>query len=126
VRFADDAANPLASRIDSNGHAPDGAGAGARDVELVTIDDWVERSGVDRVDYIKVDAEGSDLGVLRGAEATLRRWRPALAITTYHDPAHANEMVRFVEGLDLGYRMRVKGVVCFGTVARPVMLHASC
>lgn len=42
----------------------------------------------DRIDLVKVDVEGGDLDVLLGAEQTLRRDRPLLAIASYHTPAH--------------------------------------
>ncbi len=38
------------------------------------------RSRIDRVDFIKADIEGWELAFLRGAEKTLRRFRPAILI----------------------------------------------
>ena len=51
-----------------------------------TIDALVARGGVERVDFIKLDIEGAELNALRGAQATLRRFRPRLAIAAYHKP----------------------------------------
>ncbi|HKA93980.1 MAG TPA: FkbM family methyltransferase [Acidimicrobiia bacterium] len=42
-------------------------------IDLVTLDDWCERRGVDRIDLIKLDTQGSELDVLRGAARTLDR-----------------------------------------------------
>jgi FkbM family methyltransferase len=42
-------------------------------LELVTLDSWCEQHGVDRVDYLKLDTQGSELDVLRGAPRTLER-----------------------------------------------------
>ena len=39
----------------------------------ITIDEYVEESGIDRVDLIMLDIEGSELNVLTGAEKQLRR-----------------------------------------------------
>jgi FkbM family methyltransferase len=44
-------------------------------VPAVTIDGL----GLDRVGFIKVDTQGADLPVLRGAEQTIRRCRPVIA-----------------------------------------------
>ena len=41
---------------------------------------------VPRVDFIKVDVEGADLGVLESAAETIRSQRPRLAIACYHRP----------------------------------------
>ena len=47
---------------------------------VTTLDAIFGASGFTRVDRIKVDVEGAELGVLRGAEATLRAYHPALLI----------------------------------------------
>jgi FkbM family methyltransferase len=62
------------------------AAANARTVDLrtSTVDDLVAAAGVDRVDVIKVDVEGADVGVLEGATATIARHRPLLALACYH------------------------------------------
>lgn len=40
-------------------------------VELAALDDWCAAEGVDRVDVLKVDTQGAELGVLSGAEQAL-------------------------------------------------------
>jgi FkbM family methyltransferase len=42
-------------------------------IELVTLDDWRADHGVDRIDLVKLDTQGSELDVLRGAARTLER-----------------------------------------------------
>ena len=82
---------------------------GARLVEsamrLATIDETVTRHDVPRVDFIKLDIEGSELGALKGGEMTLRRWRPRLAISLYHRPEDFFAIPLWLESLNLGYRM---------------------
>lgn len=41
-------------------------------VPMVRLDDWARREGVGRVDVLKVDVQGLELEVLRGAEGLLR------------------------------------------------------
>jgi FkbM family methyltransferase len=120
IRFDNDQGNPLLGKASAE-TSEESEGS----VRLATIDAIVREKGVSRVDYIKVDAEGSDVDVLLGAEATLRRWTPAIAVTTYHQPDHANILVDYITSLGLGYRFEVKGILSHKGVARPIMLHAA-
>ena len=52
--------------------------ATGEEVGCRTVDQLVEDEGITRVDVIKIDAEGSEDAVLRGAEQTLREHRPFL------------------------------------------------
>jgi len=49
-------------------------------VALTTIDAVVAALALSRVDFVKADIEGWELSLLRGAEQTLRRFRPRLLI----------------------------------------------
>lgn len=40
-------------------------------IELITLDDWCADHNLDRVDFIKLDTQGSELDILRGAKRTL-------------------------------------------------------
>ncbi len=51
-------------------------------VPVRTLDDVVPDLGIDRLDFIKIDVEGMEEPVLRGAARTLRRWKPALYFET--------------------------------------------
>lgn len=49
-------------------------------VVIETLDNWISKNRIDRVDFVKMDAEGSELGVLEGGQATFARHRPKLII----------------------------------------------
>jgi FkbM family methyltransferase len=53
-------------------------------VTTISIDDFVQKNGLERVDYIKLDIEAAELDALKGAADTIRRFRPILAIALYH------------------------------------------
>jgi FkbM family methyltransferase len=53
-------------------------------VPAVTIDDTVNRLGLNAVDFIKMDIEGAERFALRGAAGTIARFHPKLAICVYH------------------------------------------
>ena len=58
--------------------------------EVIDIDSFVEEAGIERLDLVKMDIEGAELDALRGAAASLRRWRPKLHICAYH---HIDDIV---------------------------------
>lgn len=57
---------------------------GTESVETITLDDYVARRSLDRVDVIKMDIEGAERLALRGAARTIARFKPRLAISLYH------------------------------------------
>jgi FkbM family methyltransferase len=59
-----------------------------RPVPVVTIDNELERLGIERVDLLKIDAEGYDLHVLRGAQEALASRRIGAVQFEYNAPGH--------------------------------------
>lgn len=49
-------------------------------VQTQTLDEFVKSHGVDRLDFIKMDVEGAEAMVLKGAGDSLRRFRPLMMI----------------------------------------------
>ncbi len=49
-------------------------------VPVTTLDLFQSRHPIDRCDFIKIDVEGMELEVLRGAEAFVARFRPLIAL----------------------------------------------
>jgi FkbM family methyltransferase len=95
VRF--DAGLGKGSRIDSRGETI---------IQCVSIDDVAPSFSPT---LIKMDIEGAELDALLGAERTLRRYRPYLAISIYHKPEHLWEIPLWLAKLDLGYQMYLRG-----------------
>ena len=68
--FYDEPGSQLASLT----HRPRfGANAQCEDVCLLTLDDYCETNAISRIDLLKLDVEGHELGVLQGAEQLLDR-----------------------------------------------------
>lgn len=73
----------------------------------ISIDDLVRDRALPRVDFIKLDLEGAELPALQGAEQSIRRFRPRLAVSLYHRKEDFIEIPRFLAGLDVGYRFHL-------------------
>jgi FkbM family methyltransferase len=65
-----------------------------------TLDYFVERYSVNKIDFIKVDIEGSEMSFLEGAMKTIRRFKPKIVICTYHkmdDPVNITNKILEIE-----------------------------
>lgn len=80
-------------------------GSGLRRTTTCAIDDLVSEQKVSRVDFIKLDIEGSELRALRGAERTIRAFRPKLAISVYHRDDDFVVIPNYIASLKLGYEL---------------------
>ncbi len=79
-------------------------------VSLETIDDLVARSGLERLDVVKLDIEGSELEALDGATTAISRFRPTILVEAEEDRLASqgrtkDELVRTVH--ELGYELWV-------------------
>jgi FkbM family methyltransferase len=74
-------------------------------VEVARLDDVIDREPVERLDAIKIDVEGAELRLLRGAEATLRRYRPVLIFeaseaSLRHQGSSVEELLEYLRAHD--------------------------
>jgi len=70
----------------------------------LTVDDFVERYNIQKLDFIKTDIEGAEPMALKGAIKTLTRFKPKLAISIYHSMDDFTGIIRQVNELRLGYK----------------------
>ena len=73
----------------------DGSGS-SEIVETVRLDDFVREHNLPRVDFIKSDIEGFERHMLAGAQETLARFAPKLALCTYHLPDDPQVMAELI------------------------------
>jgi len=58
--------------------------------------------------FIKADIEGMELAMLHGAKETIRQYKPKMALSIYHNPAHLFEVAEYVNSLAPEYSMAVR------------------
>lgn len=85
-----------------------GVGGGARmntnttpnhSYQTISIDDFVRENNIPKIDFIKMDIEGSELGALKGARGTILKHKPQLAICLYHSFSDYTEIPIFLHNL---------------------------
>lgn len=71
------------------------------------------------VNYIKMDVEGAEIEGLKGAESTIKKNKPLMAICLYHEPEHLWEIPLLIQNMvpDLySFYMRTHDHLCVETV----------
>jgi FkbM family methyltransferase len=58
--------------------------------------------------FIKADIEGMELEMLHGGQETIRRYKPKMALSIYHNPTHLFEIAEYVHWLAPEYRMAIR------------------
>lgn len=95
--------------INGNGDAANsfivhGSASRALTVPVTSIDRLVEELHLERVGLIKADVKGATARMLAGAQATLRRDQPRMALSTEEPPEDPTTLNRVVNTLQPAYR----------------------
>ena len=91
--------NGGATRFNENGTAS---------AQIITLDEYVREKNLPCVDFIKLDVEGTELDVLRGAATTITRFKPILALSAYHKWDDFWTLSEFVKALNPEYEFALR------------------
>ena len=101
-----DGRNPGTASIDSEGIP---FGGRLAPIRITTLDRYVREKGIERIDMMKIDVEGFELEVCKGAEESLCRWHPRLLLELMdkHQRMHGGSAPLLVKWLEEhGYAVR--------------------
>lgn len=74
-------------------------------IKVKAIDDVLEG---EKATFIKMDIEGSEMEALRGAEKTICKYKPKLAICIYHKREDFLDIPRYVKMLNPEYKLYIR------------------
>lgn len=77
------------------------------EIETIRLDDFFENE-TDNISLIKLDIEGYEEQALFGAEKIIKKFKPVLLISCYHDHTALGQMFRLkrlIENFNLGYKI---------------------
>lgn len=94
--------NPGSSRLDLKG---------SETTQVVTLDSYVREHNLPSVDFIKLDVEGAELDVLKGAATTIARYKPILALSAYHKWDDFWTLMNFVKSIRPDYEFAMRQFV---------------
>ncbi|SEF67657.1 methyltransferase, FkbM family [Butyrivibrio sp. Su6] len=77
----------------------------------------------EKVSFIKMDIEGSEVEALKGARQTICRDKPCMAICIYHKPSHLWEIPMMVHEMVPEYKLHIRhyGASMYGTILYAVI-----
>ena len=78
------------------------------EVQAKTLDTIIEELNISKVDLIKIDAEGAELEIIRGAKNTVKRNDVFLSIAAYHTPTEAQEISTYLQEIGFKVLRRVR------------------
>ena len=93
------------SSLDMGSHKISGGNLTAKFIDL---DTYVARKNLPRVDYIKLDIEGAELDMLRGAVKTITRCKPKMAVSAYHKPEDLFTLATYIKSLRADYNFEFR------------------
>lgn len=50
------------------------------EISIITLDDFIEEKNIQRIDVLKIDTEGFEMNVLKGAKKLIERFKPILFV----------------------------------------------
>jgi FkbM family methyltransferase len=80
---------------------------GNTEMELISIDEFVKEKNLS-VGMIKMDVEGYELEVLKGAKETIQEVKPVLLIGIYHNPEEFFSAIKYVKEISNEYEIKIK------------------
>ena len=69
-------------------------GEGGDPCEIKTIDSFDIP-----MDFLKIDTEGYEANILRGAAETIKKHKPIIAMSAYHKPEDKNELPKLLNSI---------------------------
>lgn len=76
-------------------------------IKIDSIDNFVRVNNLKAVDFIKIDTEGYEEEVIRGAKETIKKFSPVIAVSAYHRPEDKKEIPILIKSIDFSYKYKL-------------------
>jgi len=99
VKYTHNEVNIGGSKLDDKGNET---------ATITTLDSYVAENDICQVDFIKMDVEGAELDILKGAATTISRFKPILALSAYHKVDDFWTLMNFVKSVRPDYEFALR------------------
>ncbi len=77
------------------------------EVEITTLDTFVEENKIKKIDFIKMDCEGYELNVLGGASNVIQKFKPRMVISAVHLKNDVKNIIKLISSLTKDYQYKM-------------------
>jgi FkbM family methyltransferase len=87
------------------------SGIDCKMTQIITLDEFVKENNLE-IGLIKTDLEGFEPKFLKGAIETIKKQKPAMLISIYHNAQDFFEIKPMIESWNLGYKFKIRKYCC--------------
>lgn len=80
----------------------------SENISLTTLDEFIGKNKINKVDFIKIDAEGYEREIINGAKQTIKKFHPVIACSAYHLSEDKTEIPKLVLEIEPKYKYRLE------------------
>lgn len=73
-------------------------------IKCMSVDHIVNLMKLDKVDFIKIDSEGSEREIIEGAKYTIKTFKPRMAVSLYHNKDDWNVLPKMIFDIIWSYQ----------------------
>ncbi len=77
-------------------------------ISTTTIDRFIQNNNITNLGLLHLDIEGAEYNAIEGAIDTIKKFKPILLISIYHNEKDFFTIKPLIESLNLGYKFKIK------------------
>ena len=93
---------------DSNALIKERFFVGSEEISMMTLDKFVQKNNIKKVDFIKIDTEGYEKQIIAGAKEVIKEFSPVIACSAYHLKNDEIEIPKLVLSINKKYNYRLE------------------
>ena len=70
--------------------------------------EYIKNHKISKVDFIKLDTEGAELDILKGAQNVISCQKPILAVSVYHKTEHIWTIAKYLKSIRPDYKFALR------------------
>ena len=90
------------------GNSLQSTGNANEEIECQPLDIFCQKNSLRNIRFIKADVEGMGTDVLLGAQQTIRKERPVLSLSIYHNKEELLGVFKILTSWNLNYKIKIR------------------